>query len=201
MAKKTIDELARQVKAAEDAKEALRKEINGLKEQKTEVHNAAQTAAEGGNVDLYLEKHRAEEHLDAEIFVKEIQLKKPVARPSDEEIRMAWEDYAKGYNKDFEKALAEYQQARRSLYERYIRLVQMQNTALKRRRLCGQLTGNESLSGFKMSRLNGENVYGLRWKTYQLLNADVVFFLSSGEATESDETLFNSVIRTLTPVD
>ena len=199
MAKKTFVELDRLTKAAEEKKRQLTEDINELLAKKAEAHNAAQAAAEAGDTDGYLDKHKAEERLDAEIFVKRTQLDKAGATLSRDDIMDAWEDYCKGYNIEQSREWSKYLTMRKQLFDQFMKVVLLQNNALKLRERCGQLAGESNLSAFKMSMIDGSNAFGLQYKRYQLQMPDTVFFLSCGLASEDDGSFFNDVIRVHKP--
>lgn len=199
MARKSFDELDRLTKEAEEKKRKLSEEIKELMRKKNEAHDAAQAAAEAGDTDGYLEKHKAEERLDAEIFVKRTQMDKSKSPVTQDDILSAWEDFSKGYNAEHSREWTKYLNMRKGLYTQFMKVCSMQNDALKLRERCMNLAGETNPAVYKMDMMDTGMVLGLAYKTYQLRNPDVVFFLSTGEAAEDDDALFNDVIRLRKP--
>ena len=197
--KKSFDDLERMLTAAENTRQKLSEEINELTRQKSECHAEAQAAAEAGDVDSYMEKHKAEERIDAQIFVKRTQMDRISTTASREDVMSAWADYSKRYDSEFEKVWADYLKSRTASYNLFMKVCRLQNDALKTRERCACLAGEDNASLFRMKTIDGKAAEGLRYKQLMLQMPDTCFFLAIGEATGEDGALFNDVIRVQKP--
>lgn len=199
MARKSIDELEKLTTAAEAKKSKLAEEIDDLMRQKAEAHEAAQAAAEAGDVDLYMAKHQEAERLDAQIYVKRTQMDKSGGTLSSGDVLLAWDDFAKGFNKELAKEWDKFLAERNALAAHFMRIVLMQNDALKLRERCGRLAGEPDVSMFKMDYIDAHNAPGVAYGHRLCTMAEVVYFMSSGEASEADGEFFNAVLRNRKP--
>lgn len=199
MARKSIDELEKLTAAAEAKKAKLAEEIDDLMKKKSEAHEAAQAAAEAGDVDLYMAKHQEEERLDAQIYVKRTQMDKAGGTLSSGDVLLAWDDFAKGFNKELAKEWQAFLSERKALASHFMKIVLMQNDGLKLRERCGRLAGEPDVSLFKMDFIDAHNAPGVAYGRRLFTMAEVVYFLSTGEATEADGEFFNAVLRNRKP--
>ena len=193
--KKSLDELDRITKAAEDRRTQLREELDDLLRQKNDAQEAAEAAAQAGNVELFVEKKREAEQFDAAAYVKRAQMDNAGVVIPREAILDAWQDYTRVYNKELAREWKAFLAERKELYNHFMRLVLMQNDALHEQERCAALAGDSTLSAFKMDYLPAQNAPGVAYGGRRCTTPETVYFMSSGEADDATGDLYNSVLR------
>lgn len=194
MAKKTLDDLNRLVKEAEAKREELRREISDLLKQKEARHAAAEDAARKGDVDTFMAEQTEEKRLDAVVYVKRALLDNGGTTLDPDEVMAAWSTYSADFGQELDKKWREYLLHRKNLYEEFKAIVNLQNEALRKRALCGELAGVNDTARYKMLTINEANP-NPKYSRMQMQMPDAVFFLCCGDATEQDADLFNWVVR------
>ena len=196
---KKLDELDRLTKAAENHRSEIQEKINSRLAQKAEYHSAAESAAAGGDVDKFVEMTSKEHDVDARIYVFRKQMDSMGSTISESDVVSAWAEFEKEYNKTFDREWKEYIAARKELYEKFMRICDMQNDALKRRERCAQLIGDTTGNRFTMTMIPGSVCQGLLYKGMNISMPDAIFFMACGVANDATANYFNTVIRNQKP--
>ena len=98
----------------------LEQEIETQEGQKAQAEAEAKEAAAAGDLATY-KAHKAEaDNLADSIFVKKSQLASLSATIPDEDAKDAWNDYMKTYRKNLSAALADLEQAQKTLFDKFI---------------------------------------------------------------------------------
>ncbi len=162
---------------------------------------AAQSAAAAGDVDGYLQGTKAAEKHEAEKYVTNVQIQKIGRGYTPSDVTDSWTNYAKDFNATFDKKYSAFLKARTQLWEMYRDLMNLQGSALKERKYCGDLLSLEEGSPeaektLPMHTIPAENAPGLRYKNYFFATPDIAYFLATGEANEqTDMEAFNAYVR------
>lgn len=140
MAKNRIEELVSKAEELEANKAERMAAAEKAAEYVKEMQKAEKAAAVSGNIEAYSKAKAEREAAETKAYVLR-EYANSATSLSPEEINSAWKDYAADYNKDFEKALKDYEKGRAALFEKYKALVKMQSKALYNREICGKMIG------------------------------------------------------------
>lgn len=199
----TFEEVGKKYEDAEATRSKIDEEISKLEAEKRDLLLEAQNAAESGDLDEYIRISDKAKRAEAMIFVKRAQQKK-IAVPTANEIRTAWDDYAKKHEAAMKKRLAAYEKARRDLFKQYSDLVDAQSVANGAREKCAEWLGRKlrdlddgEACGLPLFNLPGtEPLQGLSYRGRIWCNPEGVFFSASKVAPENwDNTVFRVVHR------
>lgn len=162
--------------------------------------DAAQNAAAGGDISGYMASTEDAKKNGAAAFVMQKQIEGLGRGYTADEIREGWRDYADKYDKDLEKRLKDYSENRKRLWNEYKEILLLQSAALKTRKECAELLdmeegSREAKAEFPMKTAPYFSPMGLMYRGMQCCTPEVAFFLSSGEASDSELELFNKVLR------
>ena len=198
---KKIDEFEKLRKQTQAEKDKLAGVIEDLIRKESELLDAANVAAEAGDVDLYQQKTAELEKTRATIFVRRKQMDKLVPF-TDADVVAAWSEYASGFNRAFQKRLDEYGKAREALRKMYMELVRDQNAALiERKRYAGFIQDAGALNKVELVLLDNSNCK-IFHPVVRCETADQRFIRSWCKTAEEDEdllSLFNAVINQRVP--
>lgn len=196
-------------KKAEDVTEK-ESQLNALRNECQNKKAAAEEAALAGDYDQYKVLSAELKEMETMLYVSEMSLKNTVNTPgfTPEEVKSAWNDYVSSYTKKLNAALADYAKKRKELYEEYMKLVNMQNEAMKVRNDCGQLIGMKAESDEGEKQIMGKfnmpyvsddrEAWQSRYLAYgncQVQHPDPLFFRACNVCTDEDLDRFNRILR------
>ena len=126
----TIIELKQEQNKNERQREVVASEIKGLEDKAAEYATSAQTAAESGDADRYLEYKQKADRARAEAYVKGVMLDKQTRNYTRGEVVEAWNNYIKQYSKEYSKSLDRYNKAMKELQDVFESMMTAQREAL-----------------------------------------------------------------------
>lgn len=129
--KMTIESFEAKQKQFEAKRKEISDSIADLSKQEAALAEECKAAVEAGDVDTYIKKNREKEDVSSALFVKRSFLDKMGKAVTEADAKEAWANYVEGYNKDIQKALADYEKTRSDLLRKYKDLVEKQAAALK----------------------------------------------------------------------
>lgn len=177
----TIEKINELIEQNKKKKEELTAEVDALLAQEAALDAEAHTAADSGNVDLYLAKMEEKNKVSAALFVKRNYLDKQTLAVTKEDSRAAWENYASGYNKRLQKALADFKTEKAKLCGMYSAMVDLQREALAVREHLSETVG-ESKENYQMEFIpvrNAQTKGNLRLAGVNCCDPDANYFLSA----------------------
>lgn len=137
-----IDVIAKFIEDVTKRRSETKARLDDLKTQAMKEEAAAQEAAEAGDVETYKKHNAKKADLDAQIYVANVQLEKNLkSEVSKQEAVSAWNEYARGYDTDLKKKLAELEKAKKSLFDCFIEIIDLQDAALRKREQCADFSG------------------------------------------------------------
>ena len=143
-----FDKLQKKYVDAHNSSAELQKKKEVLLKQKEQLDAERQSAAESGDADLYLQKNREAERIDANLFVCEAQIKKALNPVTEEEAAEAWAEYVRTANKEIEKAKTELYAVRNTMLAKLRAAMIVQEKALYTREMLAEFAGqHEYASG------------------------------------------------------
>ncbi len=188
-------------KQSQTEKDKIAGVIADLIRKESELAEAANAAAEAGDVDLYQQKTSELGKVRATIYVRRKQMEK-LCPFTDADVVAAWGEYASSFNKGFQKRLDEYGKAREALRKMYMELVRDQNAALvERDRYAGFIQDAGALNKVELVLLDNSNCK-IFHPVVRCETADQRFIRSWCKTAEEDEdllSLFNAVVNLRTP--
>ena len=198
-------------KKAEDIakREALRADLKDLRGKQHDLEEEMDKAAEAEDLALYQAKKAELNDISDLISIKSKRLEKFTVKVDENEVRDAWSEYVKEYNKKFKDAWNEFLKQREALYASFKAVVIEQNEALKIRALLAEATGiipdeynGQTLDNeFKLMTIPDE---AAKHNPSLLKTAEINYFVAFGclevsNDKDSDMTLMNQVIRCHVP--
>ena len=136
-----FEKLQKKYADAKSSSAALHEKKEGLLKLKKQVEEERQKAAESGNTDLYLQKNREADLINADIYVCSAQIEKADNPITKEETAEAWAEYVKTANKDIEKAKADLLGERNVLLAKLRTAMKIQEKALYTREMLAEFAG------------------------------------------------------------
>lgn len=198
-------------KKAEDIakRESLQAELKDLRGKQHDLEEEMDKAAEAEDLALYQAKKAELNDISDLISIKSKRLERFTVKVDENEVRDAWSEYVKEYNKTFKDAWNEFVKQREALYASFKAIVLAQNEALKIRALLAESTGiipdeytGEALDKeFKLMTIPDEVA---KHNPSLLKAAEINYFVAVGclecsNDKDSDMTLMNQVIRCHVP--
>ena len=138
----TFDELMNWKKIQNEATEKITAELRDLTTKAAELNRAMLAATDLDDTEAYVDAEAKYNAIMAQIRRKRNNLLFPAVF-SRENVKAAWSEYAKDYNKKFDKRFEEYAKAREALAARYVDLVKAQAQALGARRTFNALLATD----------------------------------------------------------
>lgn len=198
---KKIEDFELMRKRTQADKQKIAAMIEDLIRQESELNDAANAAAEAGDVDLYEAKSKELEKIRATIFVRRKQMDK-LCPFTDSEVMESWSDYAKTFNRSFEKKIAEYEKQAKAVREAFLDLVRTQNEALiARERYAGMVSDPEDLNKIQLVMLDNKNGKPIGGNMYAE-TADIRFCRMGCTSAEEDQKMaefFGTVVNQRAP--
>lgn len=210
--KMTVESFDAKVKQFENKRKQINDDISELTQKEATLIEECKAAVAAGDVDTYIRKNRQKEEVSAALFVKRTFLDNMGKAATPEEAKEAWSSYVSGYDKEMNKAIEDFEAAKRALISKYENLVKKQLAALKVRDRLNESAGLPE-SSYPMTYircLGGDSMIGLISKgDWRTKDPDLVYYaaikeLEAGasirlnpntpEALEVEEA-FNIVVR------
>ena len=200
-----IDKLFKDYDRVLAEKSSVEETCAGLEEEVRRLEGEAEAAASKGDFTLYKDKKEAASQAKEALYVSNKHLEALNLLLPKEDAISAWQEYAEGYNRSFEKNWKAYEKARGELFAAFAKLVDQQNEAFKIREKCGACCGErpeESSYGFYKS-FDRSFPMKLLPDSFNYANRphdsvglpDTQFFRDYELASEKDDEIFRDVIR------
>lgn len=176
----TIEKINELVAQSKKKKEELTAEVDALLFQEAALDAEAHSAADSGNVELYLAKMEEKDKISKTLFVKRNFLDKQALAVTKEDCRAAWENYVPGYNKRLQKALADFADEKAKLCRLYSAAVDLQREALAVREHLAETVGDNKDS-YTMEFIPVRNALSngnLRLGGFNCCDPDANYYLS-----------------------
>lgn len=141
MNKNKIDDLLKIAEELKASKAERDKDAAAARQNVEKAKAYEQAAATSGDLAAYISAKADRIAAEEKAFVMEQYAKNFSGGVDPEKIKATWREYADEHNKEFSKALTQYENARHTLSEAYKTLLSLQNKALLSREACGQLLG------------------------------------------------------------
>lgn len=143
-----FEKLQKKYADAKSSSAALHEKKEGLLKLKEQVEEERQKAAESGNTDLYLQKSREADLINADVYVCNAQIEKADNPVTKEEAAEAWAEYVRTANKEIEKAKTELYAVRNIMLAKLRAALIVQERALHTREMLAEFAGqHEYASG------------------------------------------------------
>ena len=200
-----IDKLFKDYDRVMAERSSVEETCAGLEEEVRRLEGEAEAAASKGDFTLYKEKKESASQAKEALYVNSKHLEALRLLLPKEDATSAWQEYAEGYNRTFEKNWREYEKARKDLYAAFVKLVNQQNEAFRIREKCGECCGErpeESPYGYYKS-FDKSFPMKLLPDSFNYANRphdsvgipDTQFFRDYELASEKDDKTFWNVIR------
>ena len=145
-----IDLIMSKYNAAQASLDSLRGDISRLCHKQQELDAEAQKLAENGDLKGYTTKKAQADKAGAQLYVKQMQLKKATNPITEQESREAWNEYVKDADKELKSAWNEYENKRRDLANSFEELMKLQKTRLEIREQCAEFITGDRPSALKL---------------------------------------------------
>lgn len=156
-----FEKLQKKYAAAQGNSAGLQKKKEELLEQKSRLESECQKAAENGDSDLYLQKSKEVERIDANIYVCEAQIRKALHPVTKEEAAEAWAEYVPAAEKEIKKAKADIFAVRNELLAKLRAAMQIQEKALYTREMLAEIAGQHEYAAGGSSGRYLDSLYPL----------------------------------------
>lgn len=177
----TIEKINELIAQNKKKKEELTAEVDALLFQEAALDAEARSAADSGDVELYLAKMEEKDKVSKTLFVKRNYLDKHAFGVTKEDSRAAWENYVSGYNKRMQKALADFNAEKAKLCGMYSAMVDLQREALAVREHLSETVG-ENKDSYMMEFIpvrNAQSNGNLRLGGLNCCDPDANYYLSA----------------------
>ena len=203
--KLTIDEIDALFNKAEKSKTQLLNDIDLLRNNAKALHESAQKAAEAGDLERYKKLKADAANVEAELFVKEAQLKAATRPVSSEDIKNAWKEYASKRDKDLELKIKEFEKHRNDLAKEFRSLTDFQADTLRERNHLANYIGIQTenldvfgnpseivLADFPVKTIPKRNQ--LKCGGMMIMSDDAKYFFASGLIKSDEIDYYHNVI-------
>lgn len=202
-----FDKLEKLYNSIIEKKEKLEQDVKAQEAAKEQKEAEMLAAADAGDLERYKALKAEVDDLEARLFINNTQLRKIGTGALDEaEVVKAWDKYAAEYNKKFEKMLADYEDARSALYDKFMKLVDFQAEALRNRERCGYLMGmdpapiaTDANNHYRNMRLKTLETYISKPLSYHQavlrISPETAYFTATGEADQEAKDKMNEIIQ------
>lgn len=182
--KMTVESFDAKVKQFENKRKQISDDIAELAKKEASLSDECKAAVAAGDVDSYIKLNRQKEDVASALFVKRTFLDNMGKAATPEEAKEAWSSYVSGYDKDMQKAIADFEAAKKSLISKYENLIKKQSEALKVRDRLNESAGlPESSYPMPYIRcLGGDSMIGLISKgDWRTKDPDLVYYAANKE--------------------